>query len=122
MKRFSRGIFLLVASGLWLPFAHVQQPAAHAQQSARNLFGQEQKQGSSNQSSPQARRGVLGGAQGGAAQADFDSLIDLIQSTVSADSWMENGTGEGEVQPFPNGVYADAQGAGLLRMQRRPSC
>ncbi|NOZ40301.1 MAG: DUF1598 domain-containing protein, partial [Planctomycetes bacterium] len=45
-----------------------------------------------------------------AAQADFDSLIDLIQSTVSPDTWMENGTGDGEVRPFPNGVYADAKG------------
>lgn len=51
------------------------------------------------------------GAAGGAAQADFDSLIDLIQSTVAYDSWMENGTGEGEISPFAiNGVYADAQG------------
>lgn len=51
------------------------------------------------------------GAQGGAANADFDSLIDLIQSTVAYDSWMENGTGEGEIQPFAiNGVYADPQG------------
>ena len=48
--------------------------------------------------------------QGGAANADFDSLIDLIQSTVAYDSWMENGTGEGEIQPFPTGVYADPRG------------
>jgi hypothetical protein len=49
--------------------------------------------------------------QGGAAQADFDSLIDLIQSTVSADTWMENGTGDGEISPFDiNGVYVDAAG------------
>ena len=51
-----------------------------------------------------------GGQAGGAAQADFDSLIDLIQSTVSADSWVENGTGAGEIAPFPNGVFADAEG------------
>ena len=55
--------------------------------------------------------GFFQGAQGGSAQADFDSLIDLIQSTVAADSWMENGTGEGEISPFAiNGVYADATG------------
>jgi len=40
------------------------------------------------------------GGLGGAASADFDSLIDLIISTVEHDSWMENGTGEGEIQPF----------------------
>ena len=51
------------------------------------------------------------GNQGGSAQADFDSLIDLIQSTVAADTWMENGTGEGEISPFAiNGVYADTSG------------
>jgi hypothetical protein len=48
---------------------------------------------------------------GGAANADFDSLIDLITSTVANESWQENGTGEGEIQPFPNGVYVDALGA-----------
>jgi hypothetical protein len=47
---------------------------------------------------------------GGAAQADFDSLIELIQSTVATDSWLDNGTGEGEIQPFPGGVYIDAAG------------
>ena len=48
---------------------------------------------------------------GGAAMADFDSLIDLITSTVENESWLENGTGEGDIQPFPNGVYVDAAGA-----------
>jgi hypothetical protein len=51
------------------------------------------------------------GGAGGAANADFDSLIDLIQSTVEYDTWMENGSGEGEIQPFPTGVYADSTGA-----------
>lgn len=45
-----------------------------------------------------------GGGPGGAAQADFDSLIDLIVSTVEHESWMENGTGEGEIQPFPTNL------------------
>ena len=44
------------------------------------------------------------GPLGGAANADFDSLIDLIVSTVEHDSWMENGTGEGEIQPFPTNL------------------
>jgi general secretion pathway protein D len=44
------------------------------------------------------------GGLGGAAMADFDSLIDLIVSTVEHDSWMENGTGEGEIQPFPTNL------------------
>ena len=44
------------------------------------------------------------GGLGGAAMADFDSLIDLIVSTVEHESWMENGTGEGEIQPFPTNL------------------
>ncbi|MEM9657139.1 MAG: hypothetical protein AAF961_02150, partial [Planctomycetota bacterium] len=44
------------------------------------------------------------GGLGGAANADFDSLIELITSTVEYDSWMENGTGEGEIQPFPTNL------------------
>jgi general secretion pathway protein D len=44
------------------------------------------------------------GGLGGAASADFDSLIDLIVATVEHDSWMENGTGEGDIQPFPNNL------------------
>jgi hypothetical protein len=58
--------------------------------------------------------GPADGAEGGAASADFDSLIDLITSTVEVESWAENGTGEGDIQPFFNGVYVDA--AGALRM------
>ena len=48
--------------------------------------------------------GVMPGSPGGAANADFDSLIDLIVSTVEHDTWMENGTGEGEIQPFPTNL------------------
>ena len=48
--------------------------------------------------------GVMPGSPGGAANADFDSLIDLIVSTVERDSWMDNGTGEGEIQPFPTNL------------------
>jgi hypothetical protein len=51
------------------------------------------------------------GGFGGAAMADFDSLIDLITSTVHPDSWKEGGgTGEGTIAPFPTGVYVDADG------------
>jgi hypothetical protein len=50
------------------------------------------------------------GAQGGAAMADFDSLIELITSTVHPESWKDTGTGEGTIAPFPTGVYVDADG------------
>ena len=58
-----------------------------------------------------ANNGATATNGGGAAMADFDSLIDLITSTVENESWLENGTGEGDIQPFPNGVYVDAAGA-----------
>jgi hypothetical protein len=33
---------------------------------------------------------------------DFDALIDLIVTTVSPSAWLESGTGDGEIQPFPS--------------------
>ena len=41
--------------------------------------------------------------------ADFDSLIELITSTVAPSSWDSNG-GAGSIAPFPGGVYVDAEG------------
>jgi hypothetical protein len=64
------------------------------------------------------QNGLGSGAAGGSAQADFDSLINLIQSTVASDSWLENGTGEGNIQPFPTGVLVDAEGT--LRLSVNP--
>jgi hypothetical protein len=54
--------------------------------------------------------------------ADFDSLIDLITATVERESWIENGTGEGDIQPFAiNGVYVDAAGALRMRVGAAPT-
>ena len=50
--------------------------------------------------------------RGGAALADFDSLIELITSTIAPDSWDEVG-GNGAIQEFASGVAVDT--AGLLR-------
>ncbi|HEY2412650.1 MAG TPA: hypothetical protein VGI40_10430 [Pirellulaceae bacterium] len=44
------------------------------------------------------------GGMGGAANADFDSLIDLIVSTVHTDTWAENGGGAAEIRPFPTNL------------------
>jgi hypothetical protein len=57
--------------------------------------------------------------RGGAANADFDSLIDLIISTIETDTWAENGGGEADIRPFPGGVLVDA--AGTLRLKSRPA-
>ncbi len=44
------------------------------------------------------------GGMGAGANADFDSLIDLIVSTVATDTWAENGGGEAEIRPFPTNL------------------
>lgn len=57
------------------------------------------------------------GNLGGAANADFDSLIDLIVSTVATETWNENGGGDADIRPFPTGVLVDA--GGMLRLKSR---
>jgi Protein of unknown function (DUF1598) len=52
------------------------------------------------------------GARGGGGFADFDSLIELITSTIKPDSWDDVG-GPGAIDQFAGGVYVDS--AGLLR-------
>ena len=45
-----------------------------------------------------------GPSPGGGANADFDSLIDLIISTVASETWAENGGGEAEIRPYVNNL------------------
>ena len=77
------------------------QPGAPGGAVGANIMPQQIGGGGGNTNIPM---GVMPGSPGGAANADFDSLIDLIVSTVEYDSWMENGTGEGEIQPFPTNL------------------
>jgi hypothetical protein len=58
--------------------------------------------------------GVPGGMRprGGGVIADFDSLIELITTTIDPDSWDDVG-GPGSVAEFATGVYVDA--AGVLK-------
>lgn len=49
------------------------------------------------------------GAQGGGGQANFQSLIELITSTVQPTTWDEVG-GPGAIKEYQNGVYVDALG------------
>lgn len=61
-------------------------------------------------------------AAGGGANADFDSLIDLIVSTVATESWAETGGGNAEIREFPTGVLVDASGTlQLRRLRERPT-
>jgi hypothetical protein len=58
------------------------------------------------------------GRQGASANADFESLMDLITSTIHPELWADNG-GIGDVRPFYGGVLVDA--AGTLRLRSQPS-
>ncbi|GIW97720.1 MAG: hypothetical protein KatS3mg111_1053 [Pirellulaceae bacterium] len=46
---------------------------------------------------------------GGAAMADFDTLITLIQQTIDPDSWLVQG-GTSTILPYPSGVFVDPAG------------
>ncbi|MGI8982825.1 MAG: DUF1598 domain-containing protein [Pirellulaceae bacterium] len=50
-----------------------------------------------------------GGTRGGGVMADFDSLIDLIVTTIDPDTWEDVG-GPGSIAEFATGVYVDAGG------------
>jgi general secretion pathway protein D len=43
------------------------------------------------------------GGMGGGVQADFDTLIELVTSTISPDSWLDNG-GKGTISGFPTNL------------------
>lgn len=63
---------------------------------------------------------MLPRGQGGAAMADFDTLIDLIKATVAPDSWDDLG-GAGTITPFPGGIYVNRKGLMVPLDSRRGS-
>ncbi len=62
-----------------------------------NAFGRSSQ---SMRSRPNQAMGMGPGGMGGAALADFDTLIELITSTVHMNEWLENG-GIGTIEEFP---------------------
>lgn len=86
--------------------------AAQAQAGARDASLQSASQISDDRTRTQTLSDTAAqplGGRGGGAQADFDSLIDLITSTVAPTTWDTVG-GPGSVAPFPTGVWVDPQG------------
>ncbi|WP_167546873.1 DUF1598 domain-containing protein [Stieleria maiorica] len=59
-----------------------------------------------------------GAPQGGGSFADFDSLMNLIETTVVPDTWEALG-GNSTMAPYPQGVYVDA--AGTVEIAHLPS-
>ena len=60
------------------------------------------------------------GGRGGGSQPDFDSLIDLITSTIRPTSWEDVG-GPGSIKPFPTGVIVNPQGVLRPLLKRETS-
>lgn len=52
---------------------------------------------------PVTQNGTFPGSMGGAALADFDTLIELIQQTIAPDTWVDAG-GTGAIEPFPTNL------------------
>jgi general secretion pathway protein D len=74
------------------------------QQPGENILAQQFNASPTGQSQSTVPIGAGPGGMGAGANADFDSLIDLIVSTVSTDTWAENGGGEAEIRPFPTNL------------------
>ena len=68
--------------------------------------------------SPTARESAMAGGRGGSSFADFDSLIELIQTTVVPDTWEALG-GPSTMSEYPQGIYVDSKGT--VRECRGPS-
>jgi hypothetical protein len=49
------------------------------------------------------------GPRGGSSMADFDTLIELITSTIAPGTWIDAG-GTGAIDAFPGGVYVNTDG------------
>ena len=104
--------------GLWL------QQIAEAQRSQRAygaaLATQQLQHSWTNRGSSPGQNPGRNSGSGGQVQADFDSLIDLIQSTVDPLSWEDAG-GVGAIMPYPNGVLIDTAGKLSFQSPKSPN-
>ena len=62
----------------------------------------------------------IGGAGGGVTLNDFQPLIDLITGTVDTEIWGDEGSGAASLQPYPQGVFADAEGTLKFELAKKP--
>ncbi len=101
-----RKIVLLgaIATTITLTLPFVNAPLALAQPPASSGGGGQLGDGSG-----QLGDGSSGPAAGGAAMADFDTLMNLIQQTVDPDNWLAAG-GESTMLPYPAGVFVSPTG------------
>ncbi|MDP6448173.1 MAG: DUF1598 domain-containing protein, partial [Pirellulaceae bacterium] len=95
----------------WLGQVAAAQAAAGAVQGARSTLGSMADDSARYDAVSGIRSAPVGErwGRGGAAMADFDTLIELITSTISPESWEDVG-GAGAIEEFPGGVYVDPKG------------
>ncbi len=63
-----------------------------------------------NQTSPDViQPGGIGGAAGGVTLTDFQPLLELIKGSIDTELWTDGG-GQASIQPYAQGVFADAEG------------
>ena len=74
-----------------------------------DLLGTGQYSGDTSNGTSSGANGINNGGSGGAAAADFDALIELIETTVAADTWDGVG-GPGAIDEFAGGVFIDTSG------------
>ncbi len=91
----------------WLTQIALAQAAVGARHAALRTAGEISDQSQRSYALRQMAQQPLGA--GGGAEPDFDSLINLLKTTVRPDTW-DDGGGPGTVSPFPTGVWVDAQG------------
>jgi hypothetical protein len=95
---------------LWLTQATGQQPVNNL----RNTFAPGGNQQNGTLLGPNGMNNATVGP-GGGANADFDSLIELITTTIEPTMWVDGG-GAGDIRPFASGgVLVDT--AGMLRLK-----
>jgi hypothetical protein len=114
-----RGFFSIVAIGVIAADLAAQPPNNGPNAFPAALIGPNGPQNAALFPGPNANPVPNANSQrGGGQNADFETLIDLIISTVATETWAENGGGEADIRPFPGGVLVDA--AGTLRLKSRP--
>lgn len=106
----------MVVLAAWAATATGQPPANQPAGNLQNVFAAPNGQPQNNVlngpfAAPNANNAVQ---RGGAQNADFESLMDLIVSTVHPELWTDNG-GVGDLRPFYGGVLVDT--AGTLRVR-----
>lgn len=83
----------------------------HSTTSLGQTFGEGDRESQKNQvpKGNTENRPNTDSGQGGGSFADFQSLIDLIQTTIVPDTWEALG-GPSTMAPYPQGVYVDPSG------------